>query len=149
MWPMIATLGPWHWFVAGVVLLVLEILVPGVFMLWLGLAALAVGAISLAVVWSWQAQCITFVVLAAAAFPLWRKVARRPHKPTDQPFLNQRAQALVGRVFTLDKPIVDGAGTIAIDDTVWRAKGKDCPSGSRVRVTQTDGTMLIVEPSPT
>ena len=49
------------------------------------------------------------------------------------PFLNKRAEALVGRVFTLEKPIIDGAGTVRIDDTIWRVAGPDAPAGSRVR----------------
>ena len=53
--------------------------------------------------------------------------------------LNRRTEALVGRVFTLEKPIVDGIGTVRIDDTIWRVRGPDCPAGSRVKVTQADG----------
>ena len=60
------------------------------------------------------------------------------------PFLNKRADALVGRVFTLDKPIIDGAGTVRIDDTIWRVAGPDTPAGSRVKVVQADGASLTV-----
>ena len=42
------------------------------------------------------------------------------------PFLNKRADALVGRVFTLEKPIVDGTGTVRIDDTIWRVSRAGC-----------------------
>jgi membrane protein implicated in regulation of membrane protease activity len=141
---MLTTFGAWTWFAAGVILLLLELMIPGAYMLWLGLAAVAVGAISLGVVWTWQMQCIAFVVLAAAAFPIWRRWGRSAKKPSDQPFLNQRADALVGRLFTLEKPIVDGVGTIRVDDTIWRVKGPDTPAGMRVRIERTDGPMLIV-----
>ena len=147
MMSFLSSLGTWNWVIAGVVLLVLEMIAPGAFMLWLGLAAIVVGLLSLVIDWSWQAQCAVFVVLSAAAFPLWRRLASKAKATTDQPFLNQRAQALVGRVFTLEKPIIDGAGTIAVDDTVWRARGPDLSAGSRVRVTGTEGGLLIVEPS--
>src|SRR5215471_14952390 len=110
-------LGFWDWFIAGGLLLVLEVLAPGVFMLWLGVAALLVGAISLYVDWSWQAQFIAFAVFSVAAIPLWLRLAKRMGAKTDQPFLNRRADALVGRVFTLEKPIVDGSGTINVGDT--------------------------------
>ena len=65
--------------------------------------------------------------------------------PTDRPFLNRRADGYVGRVFTLDKPIVDGVGTVRIDDTVWRVSGPDCPAGSRVKIARADGVSLLVE----
>jgi membrane protein implicated in regulation of membrane protease activity len=140
-----AALGAWNWFILAMLLLLLELLVPGVFMLWLGLAAILVGAISLGVQWSWQAQLISFAVMSIACIPLWRYFARRVESPVDRPFLNRRAQGYVGRVFTLDKPIVDGVGTIRIEDTVWRVSGPDLPAGSRVKVAQADGANLVVE----
>ena len=145
MLTLLAAVDPWGWFIVGGLLLVLEILAPGVFMLWLGLAALLVGLISLAVDWSWQAQFVAFAAFALAAIPLWRRLALKVEAPTDQPFLNRRAEAFVGRIFTLEKPIVDGTGTIGIDDTVWRITGPDIPAGTRVKVTRIDGTALHVE----
>ena len=63
----------------------------------------------------------------------------------DQPFLNRRADAFIGREFTLDKPIVSGSGTVKIDDTIWRLSGPDCPGGSRVKVVRADAATLVVE----
>jgi membrane protein implicated in regulation of membrane protease activity len=142
-----ASLGIWNWFILGAVLLVLEVLAPGTFMLWFGLAALAVGALSLVIDWPWQAQLIAFAVLAVAAILLWRRFGARADAESDQPFLNRRAQAFVGRTFTLEKPIVDGGGTVRIDDTVWRVTGPDAPAGSRVRVVAAAGSLLTVERS--
>ncbi len=68
----IVSLGAWNWFILAAVLFLIEALAPGSFMLWLGLAAILVGAISTAVVWSWQAQLIAFAVFAVAAIPIWR-----------------------------------------------------------------------------
>ncbi len=145
MLELFASLGVWDWFIAGGLLLVLEVLAPGVFMLWLGLAAMLVGAISMFVDWNWQAQFIAFAVFSVAAIPLWRRLSMQVGRTTDQPFLNRRAEALVGRIFTLEKPIVDGSGTIPIDDTVWRITGADVPAGSRVKVVRVEGTALHVE----
>jgi membrane protein implicated in regulation of membrane protease activity len=50
-------------------------------------------------------------------------------------------------VFTLDKPIVNGSGTVRVGDTVWRVTGPDSPAGSRVKVTRADGATLYVEPA--
>ena len=79
--------------------------------------------------------------------PLWRYYSGRNAGTTDKPFLNKRAEGLIGRVFTLEKPIVDGIGTVRIDDTVWRVSGPDAASGSRVRIVQADGASLRVEPA--
>ena len=74
------SLGAWNWFILAAVLLLLEVLAPGTFMLWLGLSAILVGAISLAVIWSWQAQVIAFAVFAVASIPAWRYFARKVEK---------------------------------------------------------------------
>lgn len=146
---MLLALGYWDWFIACAVLLVLEMLAPGAFMLWLGLAAFLVGLISVFVDWSWQYQFVAFAAFALAAIPLWRRVGARAKAPSDQPFLNRRAEALVGQVFTLERPIVAGHGTVGIGDTVWRVAGPDCPAGTRIRVAAIDGATLRVEPATT
>jgi membrane protein implicated in regulation of membrane protease activity len=142
---MFATLGTWNWLIFGVILMALELMAPGVFLFWLGLAALLTGLISFVFTASWQFQILTFAVFAAAAVPVWRHLARGSAAGSaDSPFLNKRADALVGRVFTLEKPIVDGSGTVRIDDTIWRVAGPDAPAGSRVRIVQADGASLTV-----
>ena len=109
MTEMFSTLGTWNWLIFGVILMALELLAPGVFLFWLGLAALLVGLLSFAIHPSWQMQILMFAVFAAAAVPLWRRVARSNNAVSkSNPFLNKRADALVGRVFTLEKPIIDG-----------------------------------------
>jgi membrane protein implicated in regulation of membrane protease activity len=145
MTEMFSTLGTWNWLIFGLVLMALELLAPGVFLFWLGLAALLVGLLSFVIHPSWQTQILMFAVFAACAVPLWRRLARANKAPSvSNPFLNKRADALVGRVFTLEKPIIDGTGTVRIDDTVWRVAGPDTPAGSRVKIVQADGASLTV-----
>jgi membrane protein implicated in regulation of membrane protease activity len=145
MLDILAKLGSWNWLIVGLVLMALELLLPGIFLLWLGLAALLVGVISLFADWIWQVQVIAFAAFSLAAVPLWRRVASQSAPNAESEFLNRRSDALVGRVFTLEKPIMDGSGTVRVDDTVWRVRGPDCPAGSRVKVVRSDGTSLAVE----
>ena len=140
-----ATLGAWNWLILAVILMALELMAPGVFLFWLGLAALLVGLVSFVLHPSWQAQLLMFAVFAAAAVPVWRSLVRSASKADDSnAFLNRRAEALVGRVLTLEKPIVDGSGTVRIDDTVWRVAGPDTPAGSRVKIVRAEGANLTV-----
>ena len=148
MMPFIVSLGAWKWIILGAILLGLELAAPGAFMMWLGLSAILVGILSF--VWpdlSWQWQGVAFAVFAVASIPLWRRFAHNVEPPEERPYLNRRTEALVGRVFTLDKPIIDGLGAIRIDDTVWRVSGADRPVGSRVKVSRVDGANLMVEPA--
>ena len=143
----IRSLGAWSWIILGGILLAVELIAPGTFILWLGVSAILVGLISFVIDWNWQEQGVGFVILAVASLVMWWRLirpARRDEDASDQPFLNRRAQGFVGREFTLEKPIVDGAGTVRIDDTVWRVAGPDTPAGSRVRIVRADGASLTV-----
>ena len=148
MMPFIVTLGPWKWIILGAILLALELAAPGAFMMWLGLSAILVGVLSF--IWAdltWQWQGVAFAVFAVASIPLWRRFAHKVEPAEERPFLNRRSEALVGQTFTLDKPIIDGVGTIRVGDTVWRVSGADRPAGSRVKVARVDGANLMVEPA--
>lgn len=137
-------LGNWNWFIAGGLLLALEVMVPGTFMLWLGLAAIATGVVGWIVSMSWQIQIVLFAILSVISVLLGRRFYPTAITETDKPFLNRRADAFVGRTFTLDEPIVSGTGRVRVDDTTWRVSGPDCPAGTKVRVERVDGAMLIV-----
>ena len=145
MTEMFTTLGNWNWLIFGVILMGLEVLAPGIFLFWLGLSALLVGLITFVLHPSWQVEILLFAAFAIAAVPLWRRLARGDAGGSaSDPFLNRRAEALLGRVFTLEKPIIDGAGTVRIGDTVWRVAGPDTPSSKRVKVVQVSGADLTV-----
>src|SRR3954454_4683101 len=126
----LAALGGWNWFILGGLLLAVEIVAPGTFMLWLGLSALLVGLITLLIDWPWQAQLVAFAVLSIASIVVWRRLSPKVDEVRTQRFLNRRAESFVGRVFTLEKPIVDAAGTVRIGDTVWQVRGPDAPPGT-------------------
>jgi|SRR5690606_9125935 membrane protein implicated in regulation of membrane protease activity len=147
-----AELGPWNWMVLGFALLTLEILTPGVFMLWIGLAALIVGALSLmfwsAGFWVWQVQILVFLALALVCAFAGKKIMSGRGSASDQPLLNRRGDQLIGRTATLTEPITDGRGRIKIGDTTWRVSGPDLPAGTKVRVKAAADLdlELVVEP---
>ncbi len=143
----ILKLGPWGWFIAGLILMGLEVLAPGAFMLWLGLAAIATGFVSIAVTLSWQSSVVVFAVLSIVSVLIGRRVLMERSKPKGESALNDRVAKLVGRTFVLDQPIEQGRGRVKVDDTVWRIEGPDLPPGSTVRVTGVDGTLLKVAPA--
>jgi membrane protein implicated in regulation of membrane protease activity len=142
---MFVTLGTWNWLIFGVLLMALELLAPGIFLFWLGLAAFLVGMLSFIVTPGWQLQMLLFALFAAAAVPIWRRVAQQKLGANPNPFLNRRSDALVGRVFTLERPIVDGEGIVRVDDTVWRVSGPDVAAGTKVKIVKADGASLTVD----
>ncbi|MGH6762423.1 MAG: NfeD family protein [Phyllobacterium sp.] len=143
-------LGPWNWIVLGFILLLLELMLPGVFFLWIGVAALIVGTIAVlvgsAAGFAWQMQIVLFLVLAVVTALAGRKLIGARDSVTDEPLLNKRGEQLVGRYATLEEPIVNGRGRARIGDTTWRINGADAPAGTRVRVTGFDQGALTIEP---
>ena len=71
---------------------------------------------------------------------------KRHPTETDQPRLNRRGEQYLGRVFTLEHPVVNGLGKIRVDDSTWKISGPDCSEGTQVRVVGVDGVVLRVEP---
>lgn len=137
----------WVWMIAAAALFIGELLAPGIFLMWLGLAALIVGAIAfvapdMSVPWQLTLFSATSVVCLLIGRQVWGSY-RNP--PSDKPNLNERGQQHVGQIFELLEAIRDGRGRVAVGDSIWLVKGPEMPAGTRVRVTGTDGTMLVVE----
>ncbi len=140
----IASNGAWSWVAAGLVLLALELVLPGGVLIWLGAAALVTGGLALVVDIYWPLQFVVFGMLALAAIWLWLRT-RKQERPTDRPYLNRRAERFIGHEAVLDEPIRDGEGRIALGDTTWRVTGPDLAAGAKVRVVDADGAVLRVE----
>ena len=136
----------WHWFILGGVLMVLEMVVPAFVFLFIGVAAVVTGLMVFFFPGiGWEQQILVFAVLAVAAAVAGRMWVRSRPAATDQPALNRRGRQYVGRVFTLEEPIVNGVGKLSVDDTVWKVAGEDLATGIRVKVTGVDGVILLVE----
>ena len=139
-------LGAWAWIVLGIVLIGLELMAPGIFLLWLGLAAIATGLVDAAFDLSWQVAALTFAALSVAAVVLGRTLMRpSARQDTQAGQLNQRGQSLVGQVFTLEAPIKGGEGRIRVGDSSWRVTGADRFAGAKVRVVRVEGSTLVVD----
>lgn len=139
------TLGPWTWWALGLILLGLEILVPGVFIMWFGLAALAVGSFALVVPTSWTFQILMFSALSVVAVIVGRLVVKMGPEEERENGLNDRGGRYIGRIYSLSEPIDNGEGRLNIDDTIWRVSGPDLTAGQRVRVVSADASRLTVE----
>lgn len=147
---LVADMGVWSWWILGAVLIGIEILAPGTFFLWFGLAAFAVGIITMilgleSAIWVWQVQIIVFVVLALIFAYIGRSwMTKQGWDKSDQPELNDRGAQLIGRHAILTQPISEGMGRAQIGDTTWRVTGPELPEGARVVVVSAKAGTLAV-----
>ncbi len=139
-------LGGWSWLILGAALLLAEILIPGVFMLWVGVAAILTGLIALTVPVGIKLQLIIFAAAAIASVLIGRTLFTNSSDPSDQPLLNQRGAQMVGKTYRVTDAIEQGRGKIAAGDSRWSVIGPDAAVGTTVRVTGMDGNRLTVEP---
>ena len=141
----LASLHFWHWWILAALLAAVEAVAPGIFFIWFGAAAAIVGLATLILPgMGWEIQVFLFAILAAVAVFIGRRFLHRRMESPD-PALNRRGERYVVRQFTLETAIVNGRGSIKVDDSVWRAEGPELPAGRRVKVVGADGTVLHVE----
>jgi membrane protein implicated in regulation of membrane protease activity len=136
----------WIWLLAAALLGIAEILVPGVFLIWLAAAAAATGFVTLALGVPLAFQFVLFGLLSIAAVYFGRRWYTSNPVESADPFLNDRAARLRGEILVVVNAIEDGRGKVRVGDTVWNCRGVDAPAGARVRVTGAEGTCLKVEP---
>jgi membrane protein implicated in regulation of membrane protease activity len=142
---MIAAHAALPWLVGGVLLLAIEALAPGAFMMWLGLAALGVGGLVWLVEPAFAWQVVAFALLAAIAVGIGLRL-RRAGRPR---VMNTAESGLVGRsarVLTFE----GREGRVRLGDSDWPARlaaGTPPPRpGEALRVVGVDGTTLLVGP---
>lgn len=136
------------WWIAALLLIGGEVLLPGYFMLWIGIAAAVMGVVTLLLPGlTALAQAVVFVALAfVSCFVYWKFVRPRLNRvPAGNERLNRRGEQLIGQRFPLCEAIVHGRGKAKVGDGMWLVTGPDLPLGATVEVTGIDGTTLSVK----
>jgi len=137
--------GIWFWWIVAGVLLLLELMTPGVFAMWLALAAASVGITDYFFDLNWQLELLAFAGFSLVYVYLARPwYSKNKLQNSDQPNLNQRIYAFVGKSFVLSEPIVNGQGKLDIEGTRWDVLGPDLARGATVKVTAVEGMRLRV-----
>ena len=140
----------WLWLLAATVLGIAELLVPGVFLIWLAAAAALTGLATMVFGVPVAAQLLLFALLSVASVYAGRRWYVSNTPPSSDPLLNDRAARLYGETLVVVAEIENGRGRVKVGDSVWACRGPDCPVGSRVRVVGADGSCLkvtLAEPS--
>ena len=136
----------WVWLTLGLVLAGLEMLVPGVYLIWLALAAIITGVLTYTLDLSMPAQVIDFVFLSLIiAFSAKRFLRDKPIESSD-PLMNRRGARMVGETALVVQAIEHGSGRVKLGDSEWIARGPNVAAGERVRISGSEGAILLVEP---
>ena len=136
----------WWWLLAAALLALVELVVPGIFSIWIAAAAALTGLAVLAIDLPLAFQLALFALLSMAAVYSGRRWYEANPVGSSDPMLNDRTARLVGQSVTVVSAIRGGEGRVKVGDSVWAARGPDAEEGARVRVTGADGACLRVEP---
>lgn len=136
----------WLWLIGGVLLLIAEIVAPGVFLVFIGAAAIATGLFALLFELSLAPQLALFALYSIIAVTVGRRVYANQHGDSGDPLLNDRSARLVGKVVTVVADVDEHGGRVRVGDSEWSARGGPAAAGERVRISGVDGNCLLVEP---
>ena len=138
------------WWLLALGLIAAELIAPGYFLLWIGLAAAIMGMVMLVFPGlSFLAQAILFALLAVGVcFVYWKYIRPAAELRDDQPLLNRKGDRMIGRRVLVVDAITNGRGKVKVGDSVWMVEGSDCPVDTAVRVIAVNGTTLQVVIDP-
>lgn len=144
---MIDNIDPgWIWLIGGVLLLIMEVIAPGFFLVFIGAAAIATGLFTVLFDLGTPAQLALFVLYSLVAVMLGKRAYANRTADSADPLLNDRGGRLVGKVVTVVVDVDDNNGRVRVGDSEWSARGGPAAAGERVRITGVDGNCLNVEP---
>ena len=137
----------WLWLIGGVLLLMAELIAPGFWLAFIGVAAIATGAAAFALPIGVPLQLALFAALALLVTRIGsRRFYAARYDYSDNPHLNDRVHQLLGRVVTVVEPVNSDGGRVRVGDSVWSARGGPAEVGDRVRIVDVEGNCLKVEP---
>ena len=135
------------WLIAALVLGIAELAAPGIFLVFLAIAAAVTGIALLALPeLPIAVQLASFAVWSTVTVLIGRRWYRDYPVAGADPMLNDRSARMVGQIVTVETAIVDGRGRVLVGDGSWPARGDDAAAGTRVRITRVADGVADVTP---
>lgn len=140
-----------NWIIAGLALSLLELIVPGVYLIWFGFAAFVVGIAVYFLPIELTTQLIVFAIasgiFAVIGVAVYRYVFSKAQVPAEYKNLNNTAEQYVGQLVTVAEDAEDNRTKVKIGDTYWLAScQKAFKQGDTAKVVGVkDSLILIIE----
>ncbi|MFN2260298.1 MAG: NfeD family protein [Parasphingopyxis sp.] len=134
------------WIIVGILLLCVEMLAPGMYLMFLGGAAIFTGLLGFALPLPLTAQLLILAIASVLSVYVAKRWLDVYPILSDSPLLNARIAQMIGQTVTVVDPIEHGNGRVKVGDGVWSASGPDAPAGAKMRIIGAEGNCLAVEP---
>ncbi len=134
------------WLIAALALGIAELAIPGVFLVFIAIAAAITAAAIFALpVLPLAAQLGSFAAWSVSAVLIGRRWYTDYPVASADDLLNDPAHRLIGAIVTVELPIDDGHGRVRVGDGSWPAVGDNADIGEQLRVVSVNGGVLRVE----
>jgi membrane protein implicated in regulation of membrane protease activity len=134
------------WLIAALALGIAELLIPGVFLIFLAIAAAITGIATLALAELPVAgQVVSFTIWSVVTVMIGRRWYTDYPVATTDALLNDRGGRMIGQIVIVDAEIIAGAGRVRIGDGSWPAQGPDMPAGQSVKIVGLVNGVVAVE----
>ena len=140
-----------NWVIAGLALSLLELIVPGVYLIWFGFAAFVVSIAVYFMPLEFTTQLIVFArasgIFAGIGVAVYRYIFSKAQVPAEYKNLNNTAEQYVGQLVTVAEDTADNRTKVKIGDTYWLAScQKPFKQGDTAKVVGVkDSLILIIE----
>ncbi|MBY0562758.1 MAG: NfeD family protein [Hyphomonadaceae bacterium] len=141
----LANMGPMHWLVLGLVLLIAEMASGTTYLLWPAVAAFLTALLAWLAPVGWVGEMAAFAALVIGLTWFGRPLVQRWRQEKPAQGLNERSATMIGARGVL-VAFANGAGSVKVNDTVWRVVSEDAlQPGETVEVADVDGVTLKVK----
>lgn len=137
---------PVIWFLIGLVLLLLELAIPGLIIFFFGIGAWIVAICLLVFDMSLTIQLMVFVATSILSLLLMRKILRKKFFKEDDSIEGSLEEEFIGKTGIAETKLVTGKpGKITFKGTLWNAiSDTDIEKGAQVKVTGKESITLKV-----
>lgn len=140
-----------NWLIIGLTLSILELIVPGTYLIWFGFAGLCMSVLTYIIPMALSTQIIWFAIFSAVFAVIgwfsYRYIFKKVQTPKEYMNLNDSAQQYVGRMVTVAEDAVDNQTKVKIGDGYWLAyTEKPLKKGDTAKVIDVrDSLILVIE----
>ncbi|NJM50388.1 MAG: NfeD family protein [Sphingomonadales bacterium] len=137
--------GQWLWFILAAILAIVEIIVPGIFLVFIAIAAALTGFATLILDFNVPAQLIFFAISSLVCVYGGKHWYNQQDIESSDPMLNDRSARMVGKIVTIVEAVDANGGRVRVGDGEWPARGPKLKVGEKARIAAVVGGVVEVE----
>ena len=136
------------WFVVGLLLILMEFIIPGLVIVFFGLGAWITAIfVSIFPEMAFWVQMMIFTVFSVGTLVLLRRTLKKRFFSNQEDSESEGLDDYIGQTAVVEKAIKNGEGKILFKGVSWSAYAdEDIPEGTKVTIIDKDSIKLKIKP---